>query len=251
MIAVVGSGPAGTSAAARAAKDGKPHILLERAPHLNDTIFKYQKHKHVMATPEILPLRSDLAFEEESREEVIESWTRDIGGAQVNTRLNAEVVAITGHRDNFEITLAGGEKLTAAHVVLAIGVQGNIRKLTIPGADLAFVQYQLDDPDEFNGEEIIIIGTGDAGLENALGLSANNSVTIINRGPDFPYAKPANVALLQAAINRGEIQVLFNAEPKEVEPGYLVLETREGEVRVKCDRIIARIGALPPRRFFE
>ena len=42
MVAIVGSGPAGLSAAARAAKLGKSHILLERAPHPNDTIFKYQ-----------------------------------------------------------------------------------------------------------------------------------------------------------------------------------------------------------------
>ena len=52
------------SAAARAAKEGKSQILLERTPHLTDTIFKYQKHKHVMATPEFLPLRSDLGFKE-------------------------------------------------------------------------------------------------------------------------------------------------------------------------------------------
>jgi CRP-like cAMP-binding protein/thioredoxin reductase/ferredoxin-like protein FixX len=251
LIAIVGSGPAGMSAAARAAKEGKPHILLERAAHLNDTIFKYQKRKHVMATPEILPLRSELAFKEESREEVIESWTRDVEGAQVNLRLNAEVTAITGERGNFEIALAGGEKLTAENVVLAIGVQGNIRKLIIPGADLPLVQYQLDDPDEYKGEEIVVIGTGDAGLENALGLSANNNVTIVNRGADFPYAKPANAALIQAAISKGDIVAFSNAESKRIEPGYLVLETREGEARVKCDRIIARIGALPPRKFVE
>ena len=251
VIAIVGSGPAGMSAAARAAKKGRPHILLERAPHLNDTIFKYQKHKHVMATPETLPLRSELAFKEESREEVIESWTRNVQGAQVNLRFNAEVTAITGERGNFEITLVGGEKLTAENVVLAIGVQGNIRKLTIPGADLPLVQYQLDDPEEYQGEEIVVIGTGDAGLENALGLSANNNVTIVNRGADFPYAKPANAALIQAAITRGEIVAFSNAEPKCIESGYLVLETREGEARVKCDRIIARIGAMPPRKFVE
>ena len=209
LIAIVGSGPAGMSAAARAAKEGKSHILIERAQHLNDTIFKYQRHKHVMATPEILPLRSDLAFKEESREEVIESWTRDVEGAQVNLRLNAEVTAITGERGNFEIALVGGEKITAENVVLAIGVQGNIRKLTIPGADLPSVQYQLDDPDEYKGEEIVVIGTGDAGLENALGLSANNNVTIVNRGADFPYAKPANAALIQAAISKGDIATLL------------------------------------------
>src|SRR6201993_4732187 len=240
MIAIVGSGPAGMSAAARAAKEGKPHILLERAPHANDTIFKYQKRKLVMATPEILPLRSDLAFEQELREEVIESWTAGIEGANVNSRLNAEVTAITGQRGNFEITLSSGDKLTAEYVVLAIGVQGNIRKLTIPGADLPLVQYQLDDPDEYEGEEIVVIGTGDAGIENALGLSANNNVTVINRGPDFPYAKPANAALIQAAIEKGDIQAFSNAEPKLIEAGYLILDTRDGEGPVKCDRIIAR-----------
>jgi CRP-like cAMP-binding protein/thioredoxin reductase len=250
-IAIIGSGPAGASAAARAAKEGKTHVLLERTAHLNDTIFKYQKHKHVMATPEVLPLRSDLPFKEESREEVIESWTDGVEGAHVNLRLNTEVTAITGQRGNFEIALASGEKLTAEHVVLAIGLQGNIRKLAIPGADLPLVQYQLDDPDEYKGEEIVIIGTGDAGLENALGLAANNNVTVVNRGVGFPYAKPANAALIQAAIAKGDIQAFSNAEPKLIEPGYLVLDTREGEARVKCDRIIARIGALPPRGFVE
>ena len=50
-IAIVGSGPAGMSAAAHAAKLGISHILLEKTDHLSDTIFKYQKGKHVMATP--------------------------------------------------------------------------------------------------------------------------------------------------------------------------------------------------------
>ncbi len=204
-----------------------------------------------MATPEFLPLRSELGFKESSREEVIDTWMQGIGGAKVNLRLNAEVTAIKGQRGAFEIGLAGGETLTAEHVVLSIGVQGNLRKLTIPGAELPFVQYQLDDPDEYKGEEIIVIGTGDAGIENALALSLNNNVSIINRVADFPYAKPANAALMQGAINKGAITAFSNSEPKRVEPGFLVLDTADGEARVKCDRIIARIGALPPRKFVE
>src|SRR5579871_5241838 len=35
-IAIVGSGPAGLSAAARAARRGVSHVLLERSAHLND-----------------------------------------------------------------------------------------------------------------------------------------------------------------------------------------------------------------------
>jgi CRP-like cAMP-binding protein/Fe-S-cluster-containing hydrogenase component 2/thioredoxin reductase len=239
------------SAAARAAKDGKSHILLERTGHLNDTIFKYQKRKHVMATPEFLPLRSDLGFKESSREEVIDTWVTGVEGVKANIRINAEVTSLKGERGNFRLGLASGETITAEHVVLSIGVQGNLRKLAIPGAELPFVQYQLDDPDEYHGEEIIVIGTGDAGIENALALSANNNVSIINRVADYPYAKPANAALIQAAINKGGIAAFVNSEPKAVEPGFLVLDTADGEARVKCDRIIARIGALPPRKFVE
>jgi CRP-like cAMP-binding protein/Fe-S-cluster-containing hydrogenase component 2/thioredoxin reductase len=250
-IAIIGSGPAGVSAAAHAAKKGISHVLFERTPHLNDTIFKYQKRKHVMATPEILPLRSDIEFKEESREELIDSWTGTIAETKVNIRLETEVTAIKGTRGSFEITLNKGDKVTAANVILAIGVQGNLNKLRIPGADLPFVQYQLDDPDEYKGEEIAIIGTGDAGLENALGLAANNNVAIINRVADFPRAKAGNIALIEAAIKRGDIQHFANVEPKGIEPGFLVLDTADGGARVPCNRVIARIGALPPRKFVE
>src|SRR3546814_10032783 len=40
--------------------------------------------------------------------------------------------------------------------------------LRVPGADLPHVQYQLDDPAEYNDEHIFVVGTGDAGIENAL-----------------------------------------------------------------------------------
>ena len=251
-VAIVGSGPAGLSAAAHAAKLGVAHVLFERTPHLNDTIFKYQKRKHVMATPAILPLRSDLAFQEESREEVIDSWTGAAAAAQVNVKSGVEVTAIKGQKGDFTLTLSTGETVSAEFVVLAIGVQGNLNRLRLPGADLPFVQYQLDDPDEYKGEEIVVIGTGDAGLENALALAANNNVSIINRVADFPRAKAGNVALIEAAIKRGDIHHLANCEPKAIEPGCLVLDTADGAgIRLNCDRIIARIGAAPPRRFVE
>src|SRR5258706_12906854 len=97
------------SAAAHAAKLGVKHVLLERTPHNNDTIYKFQKRKLVMATPEILPLRSELGFRESSREEVIETWTTGAGACGVEIRYNAEVPAIKGERGNFELTIGGSE----------------------------------------------------------------------------------------------------------------------------------------------
>src|SRR3954471_20160057 len=86
-IAIIGSGPAGLSAAARAAGLGLTHVLLEKADHLSDTIYKYQKGKHVMATPAQLVLRSDMPFEAGKREKVLAAW--DVGAEAVNVRLNA------------------------------------------------------------------------------------------------------------------------------------------------------------------
>ena len=41
--------PAGLSAAGRAAEHDLDYVLLEKAEHLSDTIFKYQKGKHEIA----------------------------------------------------------------------------------------------------------------------------------------------------------------------------------------------------------
>ncbi|MBI1778209.1 MAG: cyclic nucleotide-binding domain-containing protein [Proteobacteria bacterium] len=250
-IAIVGSGPAGLSAAARAGRRQISHVLLERAPYLCSTIYKYQKRKLVMATPVILPLRSDVGFEEGSREKVLEGYDHGVTEAGTNVRLNAEVAGIAGSKGNFVLTLGNGEKLEAENVLLAIGLQGNLRKLTVPGGDLPFIQYSLDDPDEYQNENIVVVGGGDAGIENALGLCDANNVTIINNQAEFAYAKPPNAALVLKAIKEGRMQAFMDSQVARVEPGMLYLNTREGEASIPVDRIIARIGALPPRQFVE
>ncbi|MCZ6774042.1 MAG: NAD(P)-binding domain-containing protein, partial [Proteobacteria bacterium] len=133
-IAIIGSGPAGLSAAGHAAKLGISHILFEKTDHLSDTIYKYQKGKLVMATPDILPLRSDCSFELGLREEVLGAWDRENEELKVNTRFNADVTAISGEKGNFEITV-GGETITVEYVILAIGLQGNLRQIGCPGSD--------------------------------------------------------------------------------------------------------------------
>lgn len=258
-VAIVGSGPAGLSAAGHAARLGMSHLLIEKTDHLSDTIFKYQKGKHVMATPSNLVLRSDLDFDAGSREKILGIWDEQVAGQGVNVRFNAEVTAITGEQGNFAIEIKGGEPVLAENVVLAIGTQGNPNLLRIPGADMPLVQYQLDDPGEYFDEHITVIGSGDAGIENALGLAADpaqrNIVTILNRRDSFARAKGANVKLLEEAEADGRISVRRETSPQEVRMGEngseLVLDTRDGEEVIRCDRIIARTGSQPPRGFVE
>src|ERR1700759_589419 len=104
-IAIIGSGPSGLSAAAQAAAKGVSPILLEKTDHLSDTIFRYQKGKHVMATPSQLVLRSDCEFAAGKREAILEQWNADAKKAGVNVRYKAEVKAITGQKGDFALQL--------------------------------------------------------------------------------------------------------------------------------------------------
>ena len=250
-IAIIGSGPGGLSAAVTAARYGVKHILLERADHLSDTIYKYQKGKKVMAHPMRLPLLGELPFALGRREEILANWQRVASEAGVNLRPRSELRKISGQRNGFLIALDDGLELTADEIVLAIGLQGNLRRLTVPGADAQLVQYQLDDPDEYRNKRITVIGAGDAGLENALALCGHNEVTIINRQLDLSRAKPGNISDTERAIRAGRIRAYHDASPTRIDEDGLLIDTPKGAVQLAADVIIARLGAIPPRKLLE
>ena len=114
----------------------------------------------------------------------------------------------------------------------------------VSGEDDGFVQYTLDDPDEYQGETIVIVGAGDAAIENAVALSRQNSVIIINRRDEFARAKDGNLNLITRAIDDGSIKCFYSTNVASVESGRAInLNTETGQARVECDRVIARLGA--------
>ncbi len=257
-IAIVGSGPSGLSAAAHAAELGIAHVLLESEKQPADTIYKYQKGKYVMAEPSILPLRSPMSFAAGTREKVLGAWDAELAKYKVNLRKGAGVTAIAGQKGAFALTLAGGDTVAAEHVILAIGLQGNLRKLGAPGEDLPIVQYQLDDPKEYEDETIIVVGAGDAAIENALALAEQNRVILINRNEEFARCKEGNLSLVLAAIKDGKLECRYQASAANVEmvttdgcPARFNARTPEGAETIGCHRVIARLGAIPPRKLVE
>ncbi len=254
-IAIIGSGPSGLSAAAHAAVKGISHVLLEKTDHLSDTIYRYQKGKHVMATPSQLVLRADCEFAAGKREVILDQWNNDAAKAGVNVRYNAEAKAITGSKGDFTITLTDKTTIRAETIILAIGTQGNPNLMRCEGGNLPHIQYTLDDPAAYIDEHIFVFGGGDAGIENALGLIADqaqgNIVTLVDRSPEFARAKEANVKALFGARDAGRITLMQETTAALVEPGWVTVETPQGSTRHKCDRIIARMGSAPPRAFVE
>jgi CRP-like cAMP-binding protein/Fe-S-cluster-containing hydrogenase component 2/thioredoxin reductase len=258
-IIIIGSGPAGLSAAAHAKKLNARHVLLEAKSYLADTIFKFQKGKHVMAEPSIIPLRSDLPFGAGLREKVLDNWKKGITDNQVNVAFGKSVTHIQKDEQEqvFTVQCEDGSSFTSRAVILGIGLQGNLRKLGVAGENLSNVQYTLTDPDEYKNETIIVVGAGDAGIENALALMPQNKVVIMNRQSEFAMCKEGNRGLITNAEKAGRIQVCYSANTVKVEetgsepPLSFTYSGVDGEVSIPCHRVIARLGAIPPRKLVE
>ena len=266
-VAIIGAGPAGLSAAGRAqshdAESGAAapsYVLLEGSAAPAKTIQQYQKGKHVMAEPGFLSLRSDFDFAAGTRENILDGWQQSLAEQSINIRYGAEVMSVTATDDGFELACADGQNVLARHVVLAMGTAGNPRKLGAEGENLERVQYQLDDPDAHHDERVVVIGAGDAAIENAVALSRNNEVVIVNRRDEFSRAKDGNLNAVLAAINDPNVSfsclyetnvVRVVETPDEEYPLVITLETPEGERDIPCHRVIARLGGIPPRRFVE
>ncbi|WP_019898686.1 FAD-dependent oxidoreductase [Methylotenera mobilis] len=263
-VIIIGAGPSGLSAAARASEQKLSYLVLEAAEAAANTIRNYQRRKLVMAEPRGLPLRSPLPFAASLRESVLDAWESLIEKYQINIRYQAKVVAISrkGGSDSktepLKVELSDGDAFTADNVILAIGVQGNLRKLEIPGGDLPQIQYQLDDPEAYQNETIVVIGGGDTGVENALALTGRNQVIVLNRAEDFSNCKESNLTQLTEARQRGALDWLLETRPQSIEqnskgefPITLFADTPKGVERIPCHRIIARLGALPSRPLLE
>ncbi len=258
-IVIVGSGPAGLSAASRARHHGNSHLLIESAPHASDTIYCYQKGKFVMAEPGNIPLRSGMSFAEGRREGILDTWDSEVSHQSVNVIYNKRVDGIKRDPDTgvFTVRCDDGTGCTARSVILGIGLQGNVRKLGVPGENLPQVQYTLADPDEYKDETIIVVGSGDAGIENAVALADHNAVFILNRSDEFSSCKDGNRTLLLATEKAGKLTICYSSTASRVEetgtepPLRFVYNAKDGEKVIPCHRVIGRLGATPPRKLVE
>ncbi|MCF8198614.1 MAG: cyclic nucleotide-binding domain-containing protein [Sulfuritalea sp.] len=256
-LVIVGAGPAGLAAAARAAQVGVSHLLLEAGPEIAHTIRCFPKGKIVMAEPTALPLRSSVGFLSDSSDVVLRRWSGDLAASGAVVRTNAKVVQVAGQRGDFSLKLADGDSIAAEQVIIAIGRQGSIRRLDVPGSELTGVQYQLDDPDEYVDETIVVVGAGDSSLENALALTPGNRVILVSPHDDFINCGDVNLGRLKEALAADRLEALNSARIASIdispESGRLnvTLHSSRPIERLECHRIIARIGTLPVRQTLE
>ena len=250
-LIIVGSGPAGLAAASHAQTNGLSYALLERTDHLADTIDAYQARKYVMAEPMLIPARGEVPFQAGSRESILAAWNGHVSQKKLNVVFNAEAKSVKKEGTRFKVKTAKGDEFDAANVILAMGTQGNPRKLGVPGEDLPHVRYRLVDPAQHRDQDLLVVGAGDSALEIAIALADENRVGLIVRGTEITRA---NDVLIKEVLSRqatGQMTIYFSASVKQVYEGYADLTVRGDVTRVAAELIFLKLGADAPRKFFE
>ena len=250
-IVIVGGGPAGISAAIELEKRGLKYVLLERA-ELASTVRTFPKGKKVYAEPQSIANVSELDVNRDlDRDVFLEVVGQAVKDQKLKFKEGVEVSKIQKIQDReFQVHTKDGTTFPARQVLIAIGRQGQPKKLKIEGCDdCAKVTYRLHTREDYENEDVLVVGGGNSAIEAALMLKDHNRVTISYRGDDFFRAKVENRRLLDKAIKNGEIKAILKSNLTHSRPDEVDLEV-EGEVQtIKNDKVIILIGTLPPIEF--
>jgi thioredoxin reductase len=171
-VIIIGAGPAGLSTAFWCDELGLDTLVLEQAEQIGGQLHRVYN-----------PIKNYLGLKTQNGEELLELFAKDVDDAEFDlwTGTNITSVDLKARR----ILLQSGENLQSIAIVIATGVRP--RQLGVPGekefVGKGIIESGARDRELFAGQDVCVVGGGDAAVENALLLAeVCPTVTLVHRG---------------------------------------------------------------------
>jgi len=171
-VIIMGAGPAGLSAAFWCDELGLDTLVLEAEEQIGGQLHRIHN-----------PIENYLGLKTRDGEELLTIFSKDVDQADFDLWTNAAIESVDVNAK--KLVLRTGEQLQSIALIIATGVRR--RKLGIPGEQELFGRGIMEsgarDKDLFAGKDVVVVGGGDAAVENALSLAeVCATVTLVHRG---------------------------------------------------------------------
>ncbi len=258
-VIVIGAGPTGLACAIDAQRAGFEVIGIDKGCLVN-SIFNYPANMIFFTTPELLEI-GDLPFSsanpKPNRLEALEYYRKASEHYKLDIRQYQRVETVMGQDNNFHITtcdrLGRVFDYACRKVIVATGYYDRANLLRVPGEDLPKVLHYYREPHPYYDNDVIVIGGKNSAAISALDLWRHGArVTLVHRGSKMhTHVKYWILPDIENRIKNGKISAYFNSSVVEITPSDVLLNTPEGEIRVKNDFVFALTGYHPDYEFLR
>lgn len=242
-VIIIGGGPAGISAALWCDELGLSAILLESKTELGGQLLRTYN-----------AIENHLGSKAKNGVELRDIFVEQLRSRKFTLRLNANIVNID--LDKKTILLDSHEILTGKSLIIATGVRR--RKLGIKGEDhfkgKGIIQSGKRDKNLVKGKRVLIVGGGDAALENCTILSDQASkIYLAHRRNKFR----ARIEFIEAAIQNPKVEILRDTVLKEISGDAKIKNVRIEDLNenkiysLPIDIVLFRIGVEPNTNFLN
>lgn len=252
-LVIVGAGPAGFSASLAATQAGMKFVTVEQ-DSLGGTVSHFPRGKLVMTRPAELPIIGKVKLTETTKEELLSFWQGVEQKAGLHIRYGERVTTIKPAMNgkSFHVETTNDNYHTRA-VMLSIGRRGTPRQLGVPGEELPKVVYRMIDPEQYEGQHVLVVGGGDSALEAAHSIAdcPGTKVTLSYRSAAFTRAKAKNREKIDARVADGRIQLFLNSSVREIREDSVLIEMADKKVPLQNDAVIVSAGGILPTAFLK
>ncbi|MGH9442872.1 MAG: NAD(P)-binding domain-containing protein [Thermoanaerobaculia bacterium] len=254
-LAIVGAGVSGIAAAIEAKRAGLRFQVYEAAEPFS-TVANFPRRKPIYTYPTGMTPTGELQFKSavHPKEELLErlETTRRASGIE---SIHAEIERLEEKDGRILLHHSGGAMTASRRVIIAIGRNGSHRKLNVPGEDSGKVYNRLFDPNDFAGQDTLVVGGGDSALETAIALAEAGARVILSyRRNEFARPKPELVEEVHKLERdpRGLLRLALGTNVTRIDPAEVFLrDASSREAAVANDVVFTMIGREAPLDFFR